>query len=524
MATTPEIYKGFVKDWFGNKILPITRGELVLDVDGNAAFASEHFLAKDGHPGLVTAAERAMLTGSGVGGGISDIYTKLGYINDGLSINNTPVHFYNSSTGAATPISILSTGDGSLNIGVSNNTVSVALAELNTSETTVSQILKSIKVDKYGRVTEVSGSALTNADIPDLSGKTIQESTLKGCVTDVKEIGNNELAIVNKAYVDSKFANATTIATGALKFAGPLTNKALAESALTSQEAYYSYYKVTKDFYINTSDLYDTAGILGETLQVQVGDSLIIYPDSPTATRAKFVYIPSGNDITTISVTKDNMSSPVFNGKIGDVVLKFSGVFDITNPGEGNTAYISLPKASDTQDGYLSKADYTSFKAVATQLKVEYTGEFTEGSGVYKISGLSLENGSGTGDNAVYNPILKFTETGESDVQITLKGYRGIVTKKNGNDIEILAANELAAGADAYLSLEDGYKFGVKIGSLSNNVVTNGLTDFAEFNTFRANVLTQTVVHDIIDYSLTDTTKAYHYGSVALKAAVTLTI
>jgi len=36
-----------------------------------------------------------MLTGnSGTGGGITDIYNKLGYINEGLNVGNTPIPFY----------------------------------------------------------------------------------------------------------------------------------------------------------------------------------------------------------------------------------------------------------------------------------------------------------------------------------------------------------------------------------------------------------------------------------------------
>jgi hypothetical protein len=34
------INKGFIKDWQGNTILPITRAELVLDVDGKVALQS----------------------------------------------------------------------------------------------------------------------------------------------------------------------------------------------------------------------------------------------------------------------------------------------------------------------------------------------------------------------------------------------------------------------------------------------------------------------------------------------------
>lgn len=61
MAT---INKGFIKDWSDNILLPITRGELVLDSNGIIAFHSEQFLATSEHPGLMTSAEKAMLAGS----------------------------------------------------------------------------------------------------------------------------------------------------------------------------------------------------------------------------------------------------------------------------------------------------------------------------------------------------------------------------------------------------------------------------------------------------------------------------
>ena len=89
------ITKGFIKDWNGNKMLPITRGELVLDVEGNVALTSSLFLAgtfKDaqgkGLPGLITAAERAMLNGAS-GQNIVDLYSKLEHINAGLSFGGT---------------------------------------------------------------------------------------------------------------------------------------------------------------------------------------------------------------------------------------------------------------------------------------------------------------------------------------------------------------------------------------------------------------------------------------------------
>jgi hypothetical protein len=65
MATTN--YKGFIKDVENNTILPFTRGELVLDKDGNVALTSEYFVAGQINDdiknmyGLVSASERAGL-------------------------------------------------------------------------------------------------------------------------------------------------------------------------------------------------------------------------------------------------------------------------------------------------------------------------------------------------------------------------------------------------------------------------------------------------------------------------------
>lgn len=538
------IKKGFIKDWSGKKILPITRGELVLDQDGKMALSSKYFEAgyNGNEYGLISAADLAKISGGSSGEGISDIYTKLNQINSGLMVNNTALNFY-TAAGAATPIKIGSAGDGKITITLgAENTVNLSLEELQSDVTAITQIIKSITVDKYGRVTNVTGGALTNAEIPaELTGKTITNGTIKNGVTDVKDVANNELAIVNKAYVDSKFNQANGMATGALKFAGPLNDATLANAALTNKDAFYSYYKVTKKFYISKSNLYDTTGITGDTLEVQVGDSLIVYPENPTDTTAKFVYIPSGDDITTITVTKDDVTTPPFNTKLGDVVLKFSDLFNITNPNGGNTAYISIPAASGSTNGYLTKEDYTAFKNYASNLAVDYTASFTTGSGIYTIgtltigtathtiyglnnvSTLSLENGTGT--NTALNPIIKFTETGvTNDVKITVKGVNGIVTKKNSSDIEIGAANEVATDSTKYLEIDQGYKFKVRIGSVSNNQVVNGLTDYEEFALFRSEVIQTTTKFEIIENSLKDTSFDYYYGSADLKTAVTLTI
>lgn len=538
------ITKGFIKDWHGNRILPITRAELVLDQDGKMAFTSKYFEAgyNGNEYGLISAAERALISGGGDGQGITDIYNKLDNINNGLYFNDTLVNFY-ASDGTATPIKIGSAGDGKITIGLgTGNAINLSLAELTTTGLTASQIVKSITVDKYGRVTAVSGSALTNAEIPEeLSGKTISGSTLSGCTTADVEIGTDAKSVANKSYVDKKFQEVTGIATGALKFGGSLSDATSANNALNDSNLWNSYFKVTKEFAINTADLFDKTGIAGDTLTVKTGDTIIIYPPTASVATAKFVYVPSGDDITTLTVKGDSSTTNALTSALGSVYLRFSNIFSVTNSA-ANTAYISIPIASATQDGYLTKEDYAAFKSYASALKVEYTGEFSSGAGVYKIgtlkigtsdtaiygknniSALTLENGTGSGDSAVYNPILKFTETGVTDVKITVKGVNGIVTRKNADAIEIAANNEVATDSTKYLEIESGYKFKARIGSVVSNQINHGLTDYEEFATFRSEVVTSTTVFELIENSLNDTAHDYYYGSTDLKAAVTLTI
>lgn len=46
--------KVILKDYYDNEILPITRGELILDSSGNMALKSLEFLATDSDPGLIS--------------------------------------------------------------------------------------------------------------------------------------------------------------------------------------------------------------------------------------------------------------------------------------------------------------------------------------------------------------------------------------------------------------------------------------------------------------------------------------
>ncbi len=544
--------KGFIKDWAGRNILPITRGELVLDKDGNIALNSKYFLAGENGSqyGLITAAEREMLSGGGSGSGssgITDLYNRLDYINSGLQFNGQTLNFYDINSNA-TPIQIGSTGDGKLIIGVSNNVINFTLEALTNNDTTASNIVKGLQVDKFGRVISVTSDILNNSDIPsELTGKTLTNAVLKSATTADKEIGTDEKAIVNKAYVDAKVQEVTGVATGALKFGGGINSANEAETALTSALHHNSYFKVTTEFEINTSDLKDSAGISGSTLKVKVGDTLIVVPTN--GTRSQFVYVPSGDDVTTITVRGEDEAANALTTEIGNVTLKFGPLFNVkNNPSGSRTAYITFPQASQSTGGYLSKEDYAAFKNYANSLSVDYVGEFSSGAGVYTIGTLTLGSGekiiygknnittltlnNGSGTNPEYNPILKFTETGATDVSIAIKGLNGILTKKNGNNIEIGAANEIieqtvpgTSTQTQYLIIDDGYKFGVQIGEVDadGNITQHGLTDFSQFINLVSKV-SQTTRFEVFEYSLkgSASTTEYRYGNQLLKDAIAL--
>lgn len=543
--------KGFITDWLGNKLLPVTRGELVLDSSGNVALNSSEFLAgvNGAKFGLVTAAERAMLTGdlSGGSGGIADLYNKVNYINEGLKFNNTVLKFF-ADDGTSTPINIVSQGEGRLNItSNSSNVVNFGLTPITTASTTISQIVRNIEVDKFGRVISVSGGNLVNSDIPyEIGGKVIKDSELSGCVITQTDFGTDGTAVVNKAYVDSKFREVTGIASGALRFGGPLSDAAQAEECLQLTHQ-YKYFKVTSEFYLNVSKFYNSPEVgQSGTFKVKVGDTLIVYPIDSVY---KFVYVPSGDDITTITVGKSN-ESDVLNRAIGHVNLQFDGCFEVINPTQGsNTAKISIAPASATQDGYLTKDFYSILQNYIKGSSISYTGEFSSGYGVYKIGTLNVNGVDNIiygrnnisslsvidGTANVYNPILRFTETGEDNVDITLLGYNGISIRRNNNTIEFTADNTVLEQdvpqknnqrTAKYLKITDGHKFEVQLGSSNDDgSITDGLTDYSQFAALVRKVSTNTTF-EIISYSLSGEAndEEYRYGNELLREAVEVTI
>lgn len=538
MATT---LKGFIKDWSGKKILPITRGELVLDKDGNSAFNSRYFEAGYVHPdgsvntyGLISAAEKALITGGSTGQGIQDIYNKLQHLNEGFLFNDNVLKLYDSE-GNSTPIKIYAETEKGINLVATGNNIDLSLVQVNSQETSIAKIIRGITVDKYGRVTSVTGGEITNDD---LTGKTITNGILSGCTTAFDAIENNNKAIVNKAYVDKKFSEVTGMATGALKFGGSLSDAITAENKLTDINNLHTYFKVTNDFNLSVTNLFDTSGITTSSVNVKIGDTLIVHSEDGSS--IKFVYIPSGDDITSITISKDGEDQNILNSAIGNIELRFSSIFSVINSSEDKNIYISLPQVSDSNDGYLSAGDYQNFKSYASSLLSSYKSETFVGDGVYKlgtftvgnttydvigknnVSSLSLNDGL----TDAFNPVLKFTETGASDVEIALRGASGILIKRDGNNIDFIANNVVNADSDNYLSITEGHKFDVKLGSIDSATgkVTEGLVNYSTVHHLATQVATTTVFEEI-NYSLhgTDASK-YQYGNTKLKEAITVTI
>lgn len=526
--------KGFITDQLGQNLLPITRAELVLDSAGIIALNSEQFLAQNGLPGLVTAAERELigkLSGDS-DQSLSDIYNKLGYINNGLSINNTPIHFYNGTT--QTPINITTTLDEDENPTLSlsvdtTNKISIGLNTLTQSGLSASEILRSITVDKYGRVVAVSGSELTNDDIPQtLSGK-----ILSGATTYTTDIADNEKAVVNKAYVDAKFDSVSTIATGALTFGGTLSSWESANGVLANNNHYY---KVVVQFTVPADKVYVPTGNTAIATTVKPGDTLIVKD-------GKLVYIPSGDEIQT-SITVEGETTTPLDHKFGDVTLKFSTPFNVAS--NGNTALISFPQAYIDNDknphaGYLSADDYAKFNSYASQEATTYTPTVkSTDAGAYEIGNLSITGSN----NIIYGlnnisalsliqgkygqidcPTLRFTEN-STNFDYNIYGYNGISTVIDGTTLKLSATNIVDPNSSKYLEILENHKFKVKVGSYdkTNSTIIPGLVDYEEFYEYKQEVFSGTITFASIENKLTDTQKTYHYGSTELVTAITVEI
>lgn len=516
-------YKGFLQNFNGDKMFPITRAELVLDSTGNIALTSALFEAGQygNQFGLIKAEDLALLrtiTGGTAGGqNLGDIYNKLGAINTSWKVGNTYLHFYNESEGSVTPTNIQFVGQNGIKLYTSGSNVLVELDKLTPAPSSVvNQIVTNITVDEYGRVTAVSGtSKLSNDVLPnDISGK-----DLSGCT--VTTNGSDSNSLVNKQYVDNAVDGATAIASGALVFSGTLDAADKAQNILTDDSNNQRYYKITSDFILSNDYVHDA--VSGGTTKLYSGDTLIAY--KPTGSTAlKFIYIPSGNDITAISVGTTTNANIMYkqNGSVGFIFD--DTLFTVTD--ESNVAKIAMKAATGSNPGYLSASGFVKLEKATS---VSYTSQNSEGpvlgtitiddvpyeiKGINNVTKLTLVNGT-TASNPELNPRLKFEESGEQDSYITFAGGPGIIVKKNENEskIEFGSALDVANDSSNYLILsEDKNTVGIKIGAVTNwNTTTEGLVDVT--------LLKNTIADYALNY-IPWNFEQYGYGSDELETAV----
>lgn len=533
--------KGFIKDLHGNNLLPITRGELVLDKDGNIALNSKYFLAGENGSqyGLITAAERAMLTGTGSSGGsLSDLYAKVQHINEGLTIGEKTYSFYDEN-GNATPINIIGTNDQiTIATNINNNNIQFSLSQINENAIVVrNSIVREIIVDEYGRVTSATASNLTNTDIPN----ELSEKKLTGCTTEVVD-ANNKYAIANKEYVDTKFREVNTVATGALKFGGTIASLDAAKWVVNNAKTYH-YYKITAYQAFAIPGDYTTDG---KTILVKSGDTLIVDGDN------KLVHVPSGDDITTLTITKtstDGAATNVIDEQLGNITLKFSPIFSIEGiTGNGKFATITIPPVSINNDGYLTAADYRKFNSYSESLVTSFTssvqdtatgvyeiGKLMVGTATYTIKGIKNIYGLKFTDETIvdgvplkHDPTIQMSENGTIISSISYKGENGISVTKDGNSLKI-SQKENESTTPEFLTIGNGIdnnKFTIKLGKFdeSNNIV-EGLTSFSQFIGFANKVIQQieTITETLVPQEGDDGTK-YRYGNEKLKSAIKLDI
>ena len=487
MAETIKTLKGFIKDYDGNRLLPITRAELVLDANGFVAMHSEQFAAAVPDPsitgdlgkyGLISPEDLALvrtLKGGSTGNGtIATIQQQLAslYSNLGLKVGDESVKFYDSQN---TFSDIILKGDGNVTVSTAaGNTIQLALNTVTTTKTG-SGVITDITIDDYGRVTAVTGSS-------SLSGLSLQSSTVT--------MSEADESIANKKYVDDKFNAANTIALGALKFGGVIPSQTELDG-ISAALLYNvnSYFKIGKDGLI-----LNYAYILGGTsnITLKAGDTVIVHTNSDGT---GFVYIPSGDEPITTLTVQDNASGKM-EGAVGAVTLTFASPFIVT-PQSDTTAAISLPYLGTNltaEYGLLSKEDYSKFMQYSAK-SMSYTAtvtatspdnyqlgqiSFGEGTGT-PIYGknttytLELNNGYAEGQNVGKDPKLTFTPSSGTASEIQFKGTTGLEITKSDNGIQFTP--KITSATTDYLTAS-GSQVGVVMGKVENGQIVNGLIDY----------------------------------------------
>lgn len=497
--------KGFITDINNNKILPITRGELVLDENAEVALRSSIFAANENQYGLLSPTHYSVLASLGSPDDLDEnslagILARLTAINEGIKVGNTTLNFYDkNNNNQSTPIYFEASDPISLT--ANSNKITVSLKPLKENTTTTENVVANIKVDKYGRVTEISPTTA-------LSGV-----NLTGCTSsDVADNAQQE-AIVNKRYVDEKFSEISAISTGALKFEGPIDTANNIATLL--KEGYY---------YLAANTLYDLEASLfhGKTQNVTVnrGDTLIAHSMQG---QLKFTIIPSGDDKTIINLSDTSSNPNTTTIGVGTSNVTFAYPFSLNN--DTNATIISIPEASYSTAGIIS-ADLFGKIDQATAKSMTYSPTLTDG---VPLGEITIGNESAT-PITIYSPnySLKYESnaikwSGHANEKLNIKFEGGLQPTYSSDTCTVNLVTD-----NKYLTVEEGALKAV-ISQVSNDEFTTGLIDNILFDNYMTALATVTTYYKPISKSLSnndpeDDGKNYQYGSPELKNAIAITI
>lgn len=487
MAETIQTLKGFIKDYEGNRLLPITRAELVLDANGYIAMHSEQFEAAVPDPsnsedkgkwGLISPTDLALVrtlqSGSTGNGTIATIQQQLAalYSNLGLKVGDASVKFYDQNTYS----DIILKGDNNITVSTAaGNVIQFALNTVTTTTTGESGVITAITTDGYGRVTSITKS-------PSLSGLSLQNSTIT--------MSEDDASIASKKYVDEKFNTANNTALGALKFGGVIpTQTELDNIGLALTSNVNSYFKIGQDN-LKLKSQYILGG--SSDIILKAGDTVIVHTNNEGT---GFVYIPSGDEPITTLTIQDETNGKVENA-VGAVTLKFASPF-VVNKQSDTTASISLPYLSSTsaaEYGLLSKREYDEFKQYSAK-SMSYTASVVAASpDSYQLGQISfgeengtpiygqntrytlgLNNGYAEGSNVAKDPKLTFTPSSGEATEIQFKGTTGLEITKSDNTIQFTP--NITSATKEYL-IAEGSQVGVVMGKVEDGKVVNGLIDY----------------------------------------------
>ena len=505
--TTKNNIKGFITDLAGNAILPITRGELVLDANANVALHSDVFAANTNRYGLLSPTHYALLESLGSAGdtntdSLANIIAKLKAINEGIKVDNKILYFYDTNN-QSTPITFTSS-DTVILAAETDNKITASLYTLTEKPTITENVVANVTVDEYGRVTEISPTtALSNVCLSGCTSKDISETA-------------SEYAIVNKKYVDGRFNDISAISTGALKFNGRINSTNDIGSLLING----CYYLSSIDATLNPQYVHYTE----TAVSFKVGDTLIAHEIDDVT---KFIIIPSGDDETIINLyaTKNNNPQTIGAGRSN---ILFNDPFELSYDNNSDTTIIKIPEATSENAGIIS-SDLFKQITQATAKSMSYDPIITDGLPIGQIKiGDELADPI---DIEIPNYSLKYDNNA-----IKWSGYDEALNIQFGQGLlhnyeEGTSTIQVNLGTDnKYLTVDDGVLTAV-ISTFDKDAskYTPGLIDNTLFGSYVTTLATAAYYRSILkslnsDDVEDDDGKNYQYGSQALMDAVDVKI